>query len=98
MGVAKFIFNRFIDEEICIAFDEDAETITYAEVWAQNKEYFQGIAKSIDENMLEFYVPDVGTVYINCDHIKMIWKPYSFNWRQAIRASLTGKPISPASK
>lgn len=93
MGVAEYIFKRFIGKEICVALDEEAETITYAEVWAQNKEFFQGIAKNVDENMLEFFVPDVGTVHINCDHIKMVWEP-SFNWRKAIKASLTGTPVA----
>lgn len=97
MGMAEYIAKRFIGKEICVAMDEEAETITYAEVWAQNKEYFQGFPKQVDEGVMEFDIPDVGIVHINCDHVKMMWEP-SFNWRRAIKASLTGKPIAPAGR
>lgn len=97
MGMAEYLAKRFIGKEICVALDEDAETITYAEVWAHNKEYFQGYANSVEDGVLEFEVPGVGIVHINCDHIKMVWEP-SFNWRKAVKASLTGKPIAPSGR
>jgi hypothetical protein len=98
MGMAEYIIKRFIGKEICVALDEEVETITYAEVWCQNKEYFQGFVKQIDDGVLEFEVPGVGIVYIGCDYIKMMWEPSSFDWRKAIKASLTGKPISPSGR
>jgi hypothetical protein len=99
MGMATYLAKRFMGKEICVVVGEDAETITYAEVWAQNKEYFQGFIRGVDEDegVLEFEVPGVGVVHINGDHIKMSWEP-SFNWRKAIKASLTGKPIAPSGR
>ncbi len=97
MGMAEYLTKRFIGKEICVAIDEEAETITYAELWAHNKEYFHGFAKCVDEGVLEFEVPEIGTVHINCNCIKMVWEP-SFNWRKAVKVSLTGKPIAPSGR
>ncbi len=98
MGMAEYLAKRFIGKEICVTVGEDAEVITYAEVWATNKEYFHGLAKQVDEGVLELEVPDAGVVHINCDYIKLVWEPPSFVWRKAIKASLTGKPIAPSGR
>ena len=92
MSIASFIRKKFIGQEICVNIEEEAEMLTFSEIWVSNKEFFKGIAKSVEEGVLELEVPEVGIVWINCDSIKMIWLP-PFNWRKAIHTSLTQKPI-----
>lgn len=89
--------KRFMGKEICISLDNDVETITYAEVWAHNKAYFRGFVRNVEDGWVEFEIPEVGTAHINCAAIEMVWEP-SFNWRKAIKLSLTDRSVSPSGR
>jgi len=96
MGSSKYL-AKFVGKEICVSLDNDVETITYAEVWAHNKAYFRGIVRNVEDGWMEFEVPNVGVTHINCEAIEMVWEP-SFNWRKAIKLSLTDKTVSPSGR
>ena len=91
MGMAEFIANKFINQTICVSIGNDAETLTYSEYWTANREFFEGIVRSIEHEILELDVEDVGKIWISCSEITAIWKP-EFNYHLAIRATVTGKP------
>jgi len=93
MGSANFIKNRFIDQELCIYLGEEAETLTYSESWAANKEYFRGFVKEVEDNIIVFEIPDNGTLYINGDAISLFWQP-DFEYYQAVFTSITRRPTA----
>lgn len=97
MGMAEYIAKRFLGKEICVALDDDVETVTYAEVWTHNKAYFHGVAKNVEEGILELHIPNVGVAHINCEFIKMAWEP-SFSWRKAVKVSMTDKTVTPSGR
>jgi hypothetical protein len=92
MGVAEFINNNLLGEEIFIFLGENAETITYDQSWAANKEFFCGIVEDISDNILSLNISGSGIIYINCDQIVSFWRP-GFNYHKAIRTSLTNRMI-----
>lgn len=71
MGLSNFIKSRFLGKELCIFFNETAETLTYVDRWAQNKEYFKGIVEEVEDNVIVLNIPNSGRAYINCDFIVM---------------------------
>lgn len=94
MGMAEYIAKRFIGKEICLELDNnEAETITYADFLALNKEIFQGVVKAVEDGVLELDIPLVGVIPINCEYIKMIWKP-GLDWHKIPKGSITGRPIT----
>ena len=92
MGFSNFIYDKFMDKEICVFIDIDAESVVYAESWVANKTYFRGFVKSINDGILTLEIPDNGSIYINCDSIISIWEP-SFDYHKAISTSLTKKMV-----
>jgi hypothetical protein len=97
MAKADYLAKRFVGKELCVAIGSDVETITYAEVWANNKAYFRGIVRNVEDGWMELEIPGVGTTHINCESIEMVWEP-PFSWRKAVRGSLTDKPIAPSGR
>lgn len=92
MSLADFLKEKMIDEELCVSLGNEAETITYNQYWTANKEFFQGIVKNITHGVLELNIPEYGTIWINCFEIESFWKP-GFKYHQAIRATVTSRPI-----
>jgi len=92
MGVSEFIKNRFLGEELAIFVGEAAETITYDQSWASNKEYFQGIVEEVEDGVVALSIPEVGNIYINADNILTFWEP-PFDYVKAIKTSLTKKMV-----
>ena len=90
--MADFIAKHFMGEELCIYCEEEVEMLLFAEIWVPNKEYLCGTVKAVEEGVLELYIPENGTIYLNCEFIKKIWQP-PFNWSKAVKAHLTGKPV-----
>jgi len=88
MGVAEFISKRYLNQQICVYLGESAETITYDQAWAANKEYFKGTALEIYEGVLLLEVEDVGIIHINCDQIQSFWQE-PFDYHKAVSTSLT---------
>jgi hypothetical protein len=93
MGMAEFLKSRFIGKEVCIFFNETAETLTYVDRWAQNKEYYRGTVIEVEENVLVLNIPNNGLAYINCDYIVMFWQD-PFNYLHALSVSLTKKMVT----
>jgi hypothetical protein len=94
MGMAEYIAARFKGREICLDLDDESETIAYAEVWALNKEIFQGVVRDVVDGVLEFEMAGTGVIAINCDYIKIAWLP-GVDWRQATKGSITKRPLTP---
>lgn len=92
MGAAEFIKNRFLGERIYISCGENAETITYDQAWAANKEFLYGTVLEVEENVLVLEVPENGVIYINCDHIISFWEP-GVDYHRAVRTSLTRRVV-----
>lgn len=92
MGMAKFLKKRFLGKEICIYADEDVEMLTYNECWANNKEYFRGVLKEVDEDVLVLEIEGQGLIYIDASFVKFIWEE-PFSYGAAVRASLTKRPV-----
>jgi len=97
MGIANFIKNRFLKQKIILFLDSEAETLTYDESWASNKEFFEGIVKEVIDDVIVFYIEDVGTIYINEQSIKSFWEP-GFSYIKAIKLSLTNKMTNGAQR
>ncbi len=97
MGFAKFIDDKFLNMEICIYLGEEAETITYEQVWSVNKAYFRGVVLGIDNGILTLEIPENGLLYINCEEIQAIWEP-SFNYHKSMRTSLTKRMVGARGK
>jgi len=95
--MAEYITKRFVGKELCVHCGGEVETITYAEVWANNKEYFHGVVMAVEDDVLELEIYGVGMARIACAHIMMVWEP-SFSWRKAVKASLTDRPIAPSGR
>jgi len=93
MGMAEYIAKKFMGEEIWVDLDDEAETVVYSEVWAKNREIIRGIVRTVEEGVLEFEIPTVGVIYINCDCIKVLWKP-GIDWRKATKGSFTNRLLS----
>jgi hypothetical protein len=93
MGMAEYIAQKFMGREICMDLDDESETIFYAEIWAKNKELFQGLVHDVVAGVVELELPGTGIIGINADFIKVVWEP-SLNWRGATKGSLTGRPLS----
>jgi len=94
MAVGDFIKNRFLDQEIFISCGENAETITYDQAWAANKEFLRGIVVDVDteNNVLELEIPENGIIYINCDHIISFWEP-PLDYHRSVATSLTRRVV-----
>ena len=97
MSLATFLTEKMIGKELCVSLGNDAETITYNQYWTSNKEFFQGIVKNVTHGVLELNIPDYGIIWINCSEIESFWKP-GFKYHQAIRATVTARPIGGISK
>lgn len=93
MGMAEYIAQKFKGKEICMDLDDESETISYAEIWAKNKELFQGRVHDVVAGVVELELPGVGIIGINADFIKVAWEP-GLDWRGATKGSLTGRPLS----
>ncbi len=93
MSIAKFIKNKFLNKQLCISFGNDMETITYEQVWALNKEYFNGIIVNVDleSGIIEMDIENVGIIYFNSNGIEYFWEP-TFDIRKAARATITTLP------
>jgi len=92
MGVAEFIVERYSGQKICVYLGESAETITYDQAWAANKEYFQGTVIEVYEGILLLEVEGVGIININCEQIQSFWqKP--FDYHRAVSTSLTRRLV-----
>jgi hypothetical protein len=92
MGTAKFIQKHFMGRELCVSIGASAETISYEQSDADNKEYFRGIVKDIDNGILTLEIKDSGIIYINCYNIQCFWQ-HPFDYYHAINTSITRKPI-----
>ena len=92
MGAAEFIKNRFLNKELYVSCGESAETLTYDQVWAANKEFLYGVVLEVEENVLVLDVPNNGVLYINCDNIVNFWEP-GLDYHSAVRTSLTRRAI-----
>lgn len=92
MGVAEFIENRFIGQTLCVFLGEHAETITYDQAWAANKEFFKGIVLSVEEGVLVLDISGIGAIYINCDQIQSFWQE-PFDYHRAVHTSLTRRLV-----
>jgi len=88
MGVAEFIENKFLNQTLCVYLGESAETITYDQAWAANKEYFRGIVHEVTDGVLCLNIEDIGMFYINCDQIQSFWQA-PFDYHRAVCTSLT---------
>jgi hypothetical protein len=88
MGIAEFIKSRFLGGTLCVYLGESAETITYDQAWAANKEFFKGIVQEVEDGVLCLEVEGVGVLYINCEQIQSVWQP-PFDYHQAVSTSLT---------
>ena len=95
MGLAKFIEERFLKEKIVFFMDSEAETLTYSESWASNKEFFEGIVEEVDADngIISLNIEGVGILFINEQYVVNFWKP-GFDYVKAIKTSLTKKMIS----
>lgn len=92
MGMAEFLEKRFLGKEICLYADENVETLTYNEAWANNKEYFRGVLREVDEGVLVFEIEGQGVVYVDASCVKFVWQE-PFSYGAAVRASLTNRPV-----
>lgn len=92
MGMVQFLEKRFLGKEICVYTGEDVEILTYNEAWASNKEYFRGVLREIDEEVLVLEIVGHGIVYVDAAQVKFVWEE-PFNYGKAIRASLTNRPV-----
>lgn len=92
MGMAEFLEKKFLGKEICVYAGEDVEILTYNEAWANNKEYFRGILKEIDEGVLTLEIEGHGIIYIDAAQVKFVWQE-PFRYGAAIKASLTNRPV-----
>jgi len=88
MYIANFIKNKFIEKNIYIFYGFDAETITYDQSWASNKEFLFGKVIDVIDNVLILSIENNSKIYINCDKIVSFWEP-GFNYNDAIKTSLT---------
>jgi len=93
MGMAEYIAQKFMGKKICMDLDDESETISYAEIWAKNKEIFEGFVHDVVAGVVELKLKDGSVVAINEDFIKVVWEP-GLDWRQATKGSLTGRPLS----
>jgi hypothetical protein len=96
MSVAQFIKSHFLGKEIVVFFNETAETLTYVDRWAQNKEYFKGFVVDVEDGVLVMDVSGAGRMYVNCEHIVLFWEE-PFNYLKAQSVSITGKMITSSS-
>lgn len=97
MSIASFIKNKFLGKELCVYLDQSVETISYEQATSDNKEYFRGIVKDIEdiENyhaVLTLEIKDVGIIYINTSQIVSFWEP-SFSYYDSVYASITKRPV-----
>lgn len=88
MGAASYISKHFVGKELCISLGNDAETITYDQAWAANREYFRGVIQEVDEGIVVMLVEKNGPLFINGDDIECFWQP-GFDYHKAIHTSLT---------
>lgn len=90
MSVASFIKNKFIGQKVCLSLnDGKTETLMYADSWVQNREYFEGIAIDVEEDIITLQI-DGGNIYINAEEVTYFWqKP--IDPRKAMKMSLTNK-------
>ncbi len=92
MGAAEFIASRFVDKEIYISCGDVAETITYDQAWAANKEFFFGTVLGVEEGIVILEVPENGILYINGENIVSFWEP-GVDYHQVVRTSLTRRVV-----
>ena len=99
MGLAKFINDRFLKQKIIFFMDSEAETLTYSESWASNKEFFEGVVEEVDleSGIIVLNIEDVGLLFINEHYVKSFWRP-GFDYIKAIKTSLTNKMVSQRGK
>lgn len=91
MGLANFIKKRFIGKEICISCGEMAETLTFAETWATNKELLYGTVEDVEDEVIVLLVPGSDLpIYINSKHIISFWEP-GLDYHKIVRTSLTSR-------
>lgn len=88
MSVGDFIKNRFVGTELYISCGENAETITFSDSWAANKEFFFGTVIDVEENVLILEIPENGRIYINCDTIISFWE-LGLDYHKSVKTSLT---------
>ena len=95
MGLATFIKQHFLKKEIVLFMDSEAETLTYSESWASNKELFEGVVEEVDEEngIIVLNILGVGEMFINEQFVASFWKP-GFDYVKAIKTSLTKKMVS----
>lgn len=92
MGVGEFIKKRFINQDLYISCGENAETITFSDSWAANKEFLYGTVLDVDENVLVLNIPENGIMYINCDQIISFWEN-GLDYHKSVRTSLTRRMV-----
>ena len=91
MSIANFLKHNFLGKEICVSLGNEAETVTYNQYWTANREFFQGMLKSIEDDVMTLDIPNYGTIWINCNEIETFWKP-GFKYHQAIKTTVTVRP------
>jgi hypothetical protein len=92
MALGDFIKNNFLDQKLYISCGEHAETITYDQAWAANKEFLYGVVLDVEDGVLTLEVPDNGIIYINCESIVSFWEP-GLDYHRAVRTSLTRRVV-----
>lgn len=92
MGTAEFIKGKFLGQPLYVSCGETAETITYDQAWAANKEFLYGIVEDVESGILTLAIPNCGIIYINCENIVCFWEP-GLDYHQAVRTSLTRRVI-----
>ena len=100
MSTASFIKDNFIGKELCVYLDQSVETISYEQATSDNKEYFRGIIRDIDDikayhAIMTMDIEGAGRVYINTANIVSFWEP-GFSYYDAISASITKRPVGGA--
>jgi hypothetical protein len=91
MGFAEFLEKRFLGKMICISVcDGETQSIWLEQLTVEDREYFEGILKTIDEGIIVLEVAGEGEIYFNPDNISYVWqKP--FEPHRAMKLSLSGK-------
>jgi hypothetical protein len=91
MGLAKFIYDRFLNKELCVFLGDYAEHINYDQSSSVNWSYYCGVVKEVDvENeVIVLLIPEVGIMYIDSTYnVKAFWEP-GFSLSNAMKTSLT---------
>jgi hypothetical protein len=68
----------------------ETETITLEQTWVQNREFFEGTVKEVEEEIIILEIPGEGDIYINPEDVSYMWqKP--LNPQKVMRLSLSKK-------